>query len=239
LAVLATDNAGGNPVQVSRYNSEGTLDHTFGTTGVQKISFFAPTSENSYSGQMDVDTAGRMLVGVLIFDQAPWDARIGLARLLPDGDLDTSFGNDGIVSFGGAAPPGNFTLYELNVLAQPDGKVLLTGLRDPLGSGQNQVFALRINPDATVSLPTEPTATRRWTAFPNPVRSGESLTFLTDLPTDGARWRLLDCLGRSVGEGTVTGGKVPVPAGCTAGCYYLHLRHADGSASTLPVVMVD
>lgn len=88
---------------------------------------------------------GRILVGGVFtqFDGAP---RLGVARLHPDGSLDTGFL---------AAPLPNFTVMEVDaLLLQPDGKVIVAGLIRTQNSGQ--LFSglssgvLRLNEDGTV-----------------------------------------------------------------------------------------
>ncbi len=68
------------------------------------------------------------------------DGRFALARYVPDGSLDTSFGTGGIVS-------GSAGAAEALVL-QPDGKLVAAGWSQPSASGDAQL--VRYNPDGSV-----------------------------------------------------------------------------------------
>jgi uncharacterized delta-60 repeat protein len=72
---------------IARYNSNGTLDTSFGTSGKARIDF---GSHNDQFGAMSVLSSGKiMLVGTI--SQSNGDD-IGLARLNANGTIDTTFG---------------------------------------------------------------------------------------------------------------------------------------------------
>ncbi len=140
--VVATElvNGASNPdVLVSRYNSDGTLDTTFGTGGSTTFDF---TSNQSLVREVVIDSAGRiMVVGSA---QVGIQTAFGAARLTSSGVLDASFGTGGTISnsFGGVQSDA------LAVAIQADGKIVLGGF---VGSGNAGNFALaRYNDDGTL-----------------------------------------------------------------------------------------
>ena len=95
---LKTDNG----LTVARYNSDGSLDTSFGTNGQVTNDFGTFDPGNAIAAQAD----GKLVV-----------AGMGIARYNSDGSLDTSFGTNGLVTNGG----GNA------VAIQPDGKIVGAG----------------------------------------------------------------------------------------------------------------
>ena len=87
-----------NGVALKRLNPDGSLDRTLGQNGV----FTARFRRMLYSAEV-LDDQGRVLVAMAIRPRNPGELRtaeiigISLARLLPDGELDRSFGRRGFV----------------------------------------------------------------------------------------------------------------------------------------------
>lgn len=84
---------------LARYNWDGTPDGSLGGTGVVLIDF--PTSTNEWVKDIAIDTGDRI---VLVGSARPDDPRgwryslsFALARCMPDGKPDTSFGDNGQV----------------------------------------------------------------------------------------------------------------------------------------------
>jgi uncharacterized delta-60 repeat protein len=110
---------------VVRYVPDGTLDPTFGSGGI--------TSTDLTDGGADIANAvalqsdGRIVVSGLAisFGRRSSSLAAGVARYLPDGSLDSSFGRGGIVtvSLKGAS------LFANDVAIQPDGKIVVLGTR--------------------------------------------------------------------------------------------------------------
>ncbi len=101
-----------------RYNSDGTLDPTFGSGG-QVITDIGPQDDRPTALTLQPDgkilAAGLTLVGV--------NNQIALARYLPDGTLDGTFGSGGIVRT--AFPGADAGAFALAVL--PSGHILVGG----------------------------------------------------------------------------------------------------------------
>jgi len=103
---------------IIRYNPDGSLDSSFGIDGVTKISF--RTEDIPYDVVVQPDgkivVAGYSSVGNM-------DDEFALARLNPDGSLDTSFGQGGKVE---SDFEGNETTISAITL-QADGKIVAAG----------------------------------------------------------------------------------------------------------------
>jgi uncharacterized delta-60 repeat protein len=109
--------------KVVRYNSNGTLDNSFGVGGIVTTTFPEGSYANAIALQSDgkIIAAGTVFVDVVIGDMSNTD--FALARYNPDGSLDTSFGNGGTVTtdFFGTEDDA------FSVLIQPDGKIVAVG----------------------------------------------------------------------------------------------------------------
>jgi uncharacterized delta-60 repeat protein len=103
--------------QVARYLPDGTIDTSFAGIGIVRTDTDRLLSATAVSVLPD----GRIVVGGIA------KSGFGLARYLPNGELDPSFADDGVVttSFGS-----NTQAYGL--VLQPDGRVVLAG-RSPNG----------------------------------------------------------------------------------------------------------
>lgn len=125
-----------------RYNSDGSLDSSFGQPlGYARINIQA--ADLSYSVAIQPD--GKILIGGL--DDYFGDSDGVIARLNPDGTTDTSFG-------GGS---GYFTLnvsseYDafLKIMVQPDGRIVAAGNSFSTADSVYKMLVARLNPDGTL-----------------------------------------------------------------------------------------
>jgi uncharacterized delta-60 repeat protein len=112
------DNGGNNDFCIARFNSDGTLDTTFGTSGkvIQPIG-----SNDIYGRSLAIQPDGKILLGGYCYNGSYTDFCI--ARFNSSGSLDTSFNSIGyIIQY--------ITSYDDNgysLVIQPDGKILLGG----------------------------------------------------------------------------------------------------------------
>jgi len=123
-----------------RYNSNGTLDTSFGGgDGIATADFNAQDTFESMAVQPD----GRIvLAGFTVVDPAT-DKRVeALARFDANGNLDSSFDGDGGVT--GFSP----LLLVRDVAIQPDGRIVTTGDAN-LPSGHTGVLVSRHNADGS------------------------------------------------------------------------------------------
>lgn len=133
--VLAGRGAGGDDGTfcVARLRPSGALDTTFGSGGKRTIDFGA-TSSTAQGAALQPD--GKILL------VGSSGARVAVARLNPNGSLDTSFSGDGkrLISWGGID-------RAMAVLVLVNGKILLAGESGPEGAN---IQVARLNPSGTV-----------------------------------------------------------------------------------------
>ncbi|MGV8994692.1 MAG: hypothetical protein ACOH1O_11355 [Flavobacterium sp.] len=114
VGIEAPSNAGSQQrANICRFNSDGTPDTTFNLTASRSI-FNASGSFNSVHIMED----GRLLC----FGSFGSGLGSGIARFMPDGSFDSSFGTDGLAFFN--APFGYFSDVQGHVLS--DGKMIMT-----------------------------------------------------------------------------------------------------------------
>jgi uncharacterized delta-60 repeat protein len=137
--VVGGSEAGGRML-VMRLRSDGRRDPRFGRNGVTTVTLpgIAPGGVRG----LDVFRDGRIVLAATVESpdgSAP--ARIAVARLLPDGDLDPGFGDDGIAIVG---PDG----AHASALALNRDGVILVGGGVPVADGETPLV-LRLAPDGT------------------------------------------------------------------------------------------
>lgn len=104
-----------------RFNSNGSLDRSFGTRGKTLVDF---AGMNDVAFGMAVDSAGKIIIsgGAGNTNNLPAGTyRAALLRLKSDGKIDTTFGN------GGKSSPLSASSSFASVSVQTSGKILLTG----------------------------------------------------------------------------------------------------------------
>lgn len=111
---------------MARYNSNGSLDASFGTGGKVHSDFGADYQRIS---RMLIKSDGKIITfGDASGDNFVTPSRIGLTRYNSDGSIDTSFGTNGrfFIRFNEA---GRFTegTNLRDAAIQPDGKIIITG----------------------------------------------------------------------------------------------------------------
>lgn len=112
---------------------DGTLDTSFNNTGRRMVAFDLGPGNTDAGRDVVVDASGRVyLVGTVVTEN---ENQIGIARLLPNGSLDASYGTNGRV----AAVPGN-SITGMKAAFDSQGALLVAGSR--LISGTNQDFAV-------------------------------------------------------------------------------------------------
>ena len=130
---------------VTRYNTDGTLDITFGNKGKVRTDFPGLAAVPS---SVVIQPDGKIVVAGGAFPLFTFLGNFKVARYNPNGSLDTSFGDGGIVTT--IFPAGS---YAFDVALQSDGKIIAAGTFfvdfDP-GESSDTDFALaRYNPDGT------------------------------------------------------------------------------------------
>lgn len=126
---------------IAKYNTDGTLDQSFGDQGLQ---FTSIGDGDDFANGVVVQPDDKIVVAGLSVNSGSGD--IGIARYNSDGTPDNTFGYDGKVM------TDIQTLYDYanSLVLQPDGKILVAGSSQ---SASNYDFGLvRYNPDGSLDL---------------------------------------------------------------------------------------
>lgn len=146
--ILATGRAGINGSSqynfgLARYNSNGSLDSSFGTNG--KAVAFADNTAGSEDYSSVLLENGKIIIARYKRQASPGISTDGqIARFNADGSIDSSFGNGGQIT--------NSSLKEIwDIARQPDGKIIAVGW----SQNSNAITARFLNTDSasTVSNP--------------------------------------------------------------------------------------
>lgn len=124
----------GNSFALVRYNTDGTLDGSFGTGGKMTTAFSQYYSDQIYSVALQAD--GKIVVA------GQGGYMFAVARYNADGSLDTAFDADGKVTTSA------FTSAQ-SVAIQADGKIVVAGSGSGSGFG-NDIAVARYNADGSL-----------------------------------------------------------------------------------------
>lgn len=134
-----SSNGANNDFAVVRYNTNGSLDTSFGGTGKVTTDFAAG---NDSAGGIAVQSDGKIVVGGYMFNGT--DNDVAVVRYNVDGSLDTSFGGTGKVTT--AIGSSNDQGAALSI--QSDGKIVIGGMATIAGS--QDIAAVRYNTDGSL-----------------------------------------------------------------------------------------
>jgi uncharacterized delta-60 repeat protein len=123
----------GDRFVLARYLTGGSLDTGFGEAGI--VTTPSPTDDGSAQGLVRQPSGQLVAAGTA---NRPSSSAFMLARYLPGGQIDSSFGGDGIVTT--QVSPGGLDSAS-GVLMQPRGRIVATGQTTPT-SGPGQVAAV-------------------------------------------------------------------------------------------------
>lgn len=129
---------------ITRYNMDGSLDMTFDGDG--KALFPVAGSDVAYTAALQPD--GKIVMAGEGFSATSTNEFV-LARLNPNGSLDTSFDNDGKI----ITPVGNDYDGARGLVIQPDGKIVAAGFAstpETNGSGYASFALVRYNSDGSL-----------------------------------------------------------------------------------------
>jgi uncharacterized delta-60 repeat protein len=133
---------------VTRYNTNGTLDNTFGSRGKVRTDF---PGLAAVASAVVIQPDGKIVVAGGAFPLFTFAGNFELVRYNPNGSLDTTFGNGGIVTTN--FPQGS---YAFALALQSDGKIIAAGtvfVNFNPGDQSNTDFALgRYNSDGTPDI---------------------------------------------------------------------------------------
>lgn len=132
---------------VARYNSNGSLDTTFGNNGWTSVTFGWETALVSAVG---IQPDGKIVIGgsISIVENNQRINNFAIARFNPDGSLDTTFDGDGrvTISFPGLEG-GALGISDLHIA--DDGKILVVGSAFA-GINYYRYIAAKLNPDGSL-----------------------------------------------------------------------------------------
>jgi uncharacterized delta-60 repeat protein len=112
-----------NHIAIARYNSDGSLDNEFSVDGKQADIF----GNDLYFGEcLAIQNDGKIVVGGFSETIGGSNTSFALARYLPDGSLDPTFGNGGFVE----TDLGNTFSFAKSIVITPAGKIALAGTTD-------------------------------------------------------------------------------------------------------------
>lgn len=121
---------------VVRYNSDGTLDNTFGTSGIVTTPI---GSGDDKARSIALQSDGKIVVAGYSYTGSA-DA-IALARYNTDGTLDNTFDGNGILT----AAEGVYSEYAQGVAIQSDGKIVVAGGINNVGGLDVRLMRFNIN----------------------------------------------------------------------------------------------
>jgi uncharacterized delta-60 repeat protein len=125
---------------LARYNSDGTLDTTFGGSGMVVTDFSPETGGDDTAYGVAIQPDGKIVAaGAAGGDEEIDPGDFALARYNPDGTLDGTFGTGGKVRLSIGAGD-----YIVDVALQLDGKIVV------VGSSEDSFTVARFNSDGTV-----------------------------------------------------------------------------------------
>jgi uncharacterized delta-60 repeat protein len=136
VVVVSSGNYSAPTVTVVRLTASGQLDPTFDGDGRQQVEFDLTDQPDSASGvDVAVTADGKILVGGTATElrttwtvgDPPARSAFAVARLNPDGSLDTTFDGDGVQFVGFDLGAGSTTGFLSDLALTPDGGVLLAG----------------------------------------------------------------------------------------------------------------
>lgn len=132
IVLVGWDNAGG--FILTRLSSDGTFDSTFGTNGVVRTRI----GDSAEAGAVAVQGDGKLVAAGTSRPTDQSSLRVlALARYLPDGTLDPSFGSNGTST--AAVVTGAVSVSSM--VLQPDGRIVVGGRLD------DQIGVARFLPD--------------------------------------------------------------------------------------------
>jgi uncharacterized delta-60 repeat protein len=186
--IVVTGTAGGNGFSVIRYNSNGTLDSTFGQGG---LAFAKALGVQGKFNDVSIADDGKIvLVGEQNLQATHHDFVV--TRLNPNGSLDLTFGNGGSVTTDFGLDEGAYA-----VTLQDNGKIVVSGTASIATGGHNFALA-RYNVNGSLDTSFNFTG-KAVTAFPSPAAPPESIAYDVAIQRDGK----IVAGGTSLGVGEV------------------------------------
>jgi uncharacterized delta-60 repeat protein len=148
--ILVVGTADNEDFMLVRYQSSGSLDPSFGSGGIVTTDFsvFSGLDPVDEAAAVAVQQNGRILAAGVAGEGGLGSAAIALARYLPDGALDATFGTGGLVV---TDLQSNEDERASSLVVQPDGRVVVGGASPTVGQGSFADFVIvRYDSDGTL-----------------------------------------------------------------------------------------
>lgn len=125
---------------------DGQLDGSFGSSGQRVVSFDVGNTDKDYARAIVIDAAG---LGYLVGDvDTPDGRKIGIARLLANGDIDYDYGSEGLGKV--VAPSGQTSISVTSAALDAQGYLLVAG--SSVVSGNDTSFLVcRFDPQGNLA----------------------------------------------------------------------------------------
>jgi uncharacterized delta-60 repeat protein len=134
----------GGDLAIARYRPDGSLDRAFGERGTVRTSF-GPRAEGE-ANTVALQADGKIVVAGGLFSSVPSRYELLIARYLPNGTLDASFGDAGIVRL----PSPDFVGGELDeVVVGTTGRIVVAGAA-VLSRSTDGLRVVRLRPDGSL-----------------------------------------------------------------------------------------
>ena len=127
---------------IARYNTDGTLDATFGTDGTAMVNL--NDFDDEFFG-MGINSNNEIIVGGFTTGMTSYDML--LMKYDQNGALVTTFGDNGMVVYNHNSTAYN-VIYDLTI--QADNKIVAVGSSGELAPGNNDWAILRFNDDGSL-----------------------------------------------------------------------------------------
>jgi uncharacterized delta-60 repeat protein len=124
-----------------RLNPNGTLDSTFGNSGV--VLYSGEGDNTDYGNWVVLQPDGKIVVNGAISDGSAFDMLV--LRYNPDGSPDNSFGNHGAAIH---HEVGDISDYSYALVIQKDGKLVVCGYSN--NGANDDLHVVRFEPNGTI-----------------------------------------------------------------------------------------
>lgn len=162
---------------IARFNSNGTLDNTFNTTGLNVLDI---NNSDNLGWGMAQQTDGKFIVSGEAASTGFGLAEICLIRFNNTGTIDSTFGTNGyFISPIPAGAPNS----ALDVLIQPDSKIVIAGVYADNATFDDGMVVCRYNNTFLTSIYETASKIFEFHIFPNPFNQQINITSLRPIGT--------------------------------------------------------
>ncbi len=212
---------------LARYNTNGSLDNTFGNNGIVNTNI----SDYAQANSLIIQSDGKIIAGGYNISGSDFALNLTVVRYKINGSLDSSFGIAGIV----ATLVGNLNTahfpFKCALAHQTDGKIIAAGSS---AFNNNYDFALvRYHNDNTLGLNVIGNQNTEINIYPNPTQNQINIKVPAQL--HGSNYSVYDFTGKAVLNGKIYSENTIVELSeLSAGMYFL--RVGDNLKQTFKII---